>query len=36
MVVKRNPPSVNEGAWAAEALEITEAGRTALARQRVP
>jgi hypothetical protein len=30
-VVKCDHPSVTEGAWPAEALAITEAGRTALA-----
>jgi hypothetical protein len=33
-VVKCNHPSVTEGAWPAEALAITEAGRTALAKHR--
>src|SRR6266702_6194259 len=33
-VVKRDHPSVTEGAWPAEALAITEAGRTALAKHR--
>jgi hypothetical protein len=31
-VVKCDHPSVTEGAWPAEALAITEAGRTALAK----
>ena len=33
-VVKCDHPSVTEGAWPAEALAITEAGRTALAKHR--
>jgi hypothetical protein len=33
-VVKCDHPSVTEGAWPAEALAITEAGRTALANHR--
>jgi DNA-binding PadR family transcriptional regulator len=33
-VVKCDHPSVTEGAWPAEALAITEAGRAALARHR--
>jgi hypothetical protein len=33
-VVKCDHPSVTEGAWPAEALAITEAGRTALAKYR--
>jgi DNA-binding PadR family transcriptional regulator len=33
-VVKYDHPSVTEGAWPAEALAITEAGRTALAKLR--
>src|ERR1700730_1170186 len=33
-VVKCNHPTVTAGAWPAEALAITEAGRTALARHR--
>lgn len=33
-VVKYDHPSVRAGVWPAEALAITEAGRTALARQR--
>jgi hypothetical protein len=33
-VVKCDHPSVTEGGWPAEALAITEAGRTALAKQR--
>src|SRR5260370_36860589 len=33
-VVKCDHPSVIEGAWPAEALAITEAGRTALAKHR--
>jgi hypothetical protein len=33
-VVKCNHPSVTEGAWPAEALAITEVGRTALAEHR--
>jgi hypothetical protein len=33
-VVKCDHPSVTDGAWPAEALAITEAGRTALAKQR--
>jgi hypothetical protein len=33
-VVKCDHPSVTEGAWPAEALAITEAGRTALVRHR--
>ena len=33
-VVKCDHPSVTEGAWPAEALAITEAGRAALAKQR--
>src|SRR5713101_10139399 len=33
-VVKCDHPSVTEGAWPAEALAITDAGRTALARHR--
>jgi len=33
-VVKCNHPSVTEGAWPAEALAITEVGRTALAKHR--
>src|SRR5206468_9800990 len=33
-VVKCAHPSVTEGAWPAEALAITEAGRTALAKHR--
>jgi hypothetical protein len=32
-VVKCDHPSVTEGAWPAEALAITDAGRTALAKQ---
>jgi hypothetical protein len=34
-VVKCDHPSVTEGGWPAEALAITEAGRTALAKHRV-
>src|SRR5207245_2100508 len=34
-VVKWDHPSVTEGGWPAEALAITEAGRTALAKHRV-
>ena len=34
-VVKCDHPSVTDGAWPAEALAITEAGRTALAKHRV-
>ena len=34
-VVKCDHPSVTEGAWPAEALAITEAGRTALVKHRV-
>ncbi len=33
-VVKCDHPSVTEGAWPAEALAITEAGRAALAKHR--
>src|SRR5258708_18297036 len=33
-VVKCDHPTVTEGAWPAEALAITEAGRTALAKHR--
>src|ERR1700730_18893884 len=33
-VVKCDHPSVTEGAWPAEALAITDAGRTALAKHR--
>ena len=33
-VVKCDHPSVTEGAWPAEALAITDAGRTALAKYR--
>src|SRR5438309_11804391 len=33
-VVKCDHPNVTEGAWSAEALAITEAGRTALAKHR--
>ncbi len=33
-VVKCDHPSVTEGSWPAEALAITEAGRTALANHR--
>src|SRR5712672_485529 len=33
-VAKCDHPSVTEGAWPAEALAITEAGRTALAKHR--
>src|SRR5437016_6981465 len=33
-VIKCDHPSVTEGAWPAEALAITEAGRTALANHR--
>src|SRR5712675_3512834 len=33
-VVKCDHPSVTEGAWPAEALAITEAGRSALAKHR--
>src|SRR5712672_1499722 len=33
-VVKCDHPTVSEGAWPAEALAITEAGRTALAKHR--
>jgi len=33
-VVRCDHPSVTEGAWPAEALAITEAGRTALAKHR--
>src|SRR5438067_10465824 len=33
-VVKCDHPSVTEGGWPAEALAITEAGRTALAKHR--
>jgi hypothetical protein len=33
-VVKCDHPSVTDGAWPAEALAITEAGRTALAKHR--
>src|SRR5258706_12068441 len=33
-VVKCNHPTVTAGAWPAEALAITEAGRTALAKHR--
>jgi len=33
-VVKCDHPSVTEGAWSAEALAITEAGRAALAKHR--
>jgi hypothetical protein len=33
-VVKSDRPSVTEGAWPAEALAITDAGRTALAKHR--
>jgi hypothetical protein len=34
-VVKCDHPSVTEGAWPAEALAITEAGRAALAQHRI-
>ena len=34
-VVKCDHPSVTEGAWPAQALAITEAGRAALAKHRV-
>jgi len=34
-VVKCDHPSVTQGDWPAEALAITEAGRTALAKHRV-
>src|SRR5438105_13752827 len=34
-VVKCDHPSVTEGAWPAEALAITDAGRTALAKHRI-
>jgi hypothetical protein len=33
-VIKCDHPSVMDGAWPAEALAITEAGRTALAKHR--